>query len=465
MTTTYPSPAEVLQSDRLFSRHFLKVQNKSEKKELVPFRWNRAQIHFEQNRTGRDLVLKARQLGFSTLIQAIIFKSLVTQTTTSITLAHDDDTTQIMRRMADRFWKNIDPPPPRKYANARLTTYPDFDSASIIATAGNKQAGRGEAPSHLHGSEVAFWPDAEKLITGAMQGGVPRWVVLESTPNGAGGYFYDLCMEALSDPDPLWKIHFYPWWWEKKYREELKPGEELTYTDDELKAIDKAAAGGFDLQPEQIKWRRLKKKELKRFYGQEYPEDVIECFLTSGSGYFSDIDIDYTAPEGVEYNPNHTYVAGLDFGQTVDYTVLVIIDETTREEVEIFRLKGMPWREILRRVKARHDHWHVEKLIAEGNSIGQPNIEYLEELGVDAEVFTTDNKSKGDGMALLHTELEEGLKLLPDPVGRHEMSVFISTRLDSGRWKLAAEKPHHDDIVIGRMLAVKAYAGQAWLLA
>ena len=63
--------------------------------------------------------------------------------------------------------------PLRKYSNSSLATYPEFDSTSIIATAGSKEAGRGDTYTDFHGSEVAFWPDAEKIIAGAMQGGSP----------------------------------------------------------------------------------------------------------------------------------------------------------------------------------------------------------------------------------------------------------------------------------------------------
>src|SRR5512147_1776321 len=118
----------------------------------------------------------------------------------------------------------------------------------------------------MHGSEVAFWPDAERIIAGAMQGGNPD-VVLESTPNGAQGYFYERCMEALRG-DGVWSLHFYPWWWDDNYRIPLDVGEQPALIGDENQLVEK-----FGLSYEQIKWRRSKTKELGRLFIQEYPED------------------------------------------------------------------------------------------------------------------------------------------------------------------------------------------------
>jgi hypothetical protein len=165
----------------------LKVLDKN--KNIVPFMWNKAQLDFHYKRTGRDLLLKARQLGFSTYVQGEIFRRISRSTHTTITLAHDADTTQKLRLMADRFWENYyvgDKRLERKFANASMTSYPKNNSVVSVATAGALHAGRGDTYTDFHGSEVAFWPDAEKIVTGAMQGGNPD-VILESTPNGAQG--------------------------------------------------------------------------------------------------------------------------------------------------------------------------------------------------------------------------------------------------------------------------------------
>jgi hypothetical protein len=489
VATAPPTPKQVTTDPALFASKFLKILDK--KKRLIPFRWNRMQADFHANRTGRDLVLKARQLGSTTCIQGEMFRRTVTETRTTITLAHDDDTTQKLRIMADRFWENCQfngIRPKRKYANASMTTYPEFDSVATIGTAGHVQKGRGDTYTDFHGSEVAFWPDAEKIIAGAMQGGDPD-VVLESTPNGAQGYFYELCMEALSG-NGVWKLHFYPWWWDEAYRLPLAEGETIEYDEEEEELVRQ-----YKLTPEQIKWRRVKKKELKGTFGQEYPEDPTTCFLTSGSSYFGElIGKIFTAPMDVQYNPDHDYGAGLDFGQTNDFTAMPVFDKTTKQQVDLLHVNKMSWKDIRRRIRGtllgkwshmvcKNGHmtvgiWNNEenkiyekcpkcqaaiakfkkpKLGAETNNVGSVNIEAMIDDGIEVMLFTTNNINKAEIMSDMYDAFDTGgWRLQNHSIQRHEYSIFTSVQLPSGVWRLAAEGEGHDDTVMGGGLGVWA---------
>lgn len=441
------TPKQILNDPSEFARIFLKILDKQ--KNLVPFRFNKAQVHFQENKTGKDLILKSRQLGFSTLLQGEMFRKTVTSTQTTITLAHDTETTQKLRRMADRFYEHCkfgDVQPLRKYANATLATYPEFDSTATIATAGNLETGRGDTYSQFHGSEVAFWKDAEKIIAGAMQGGSPD-VVLESTPNGAQGFFYEKCMEALSGGG-VWTLHFFPWWWDDEYR--IISDEQIALDSDEAALIQKH---GLDMS--QIKWRREKIKELGRLFTQEYPEDPISCFLTSGNSYFGDLTGVFTAPPDAKYIEGHQYCSGLDFGQTVDFTAMPVFDKTTKEQVDLLHVHGLPWAEIRKRIKSTYTKWHLRSVLGERNSIGQPNIEALQADGVNVVAFDTTNESKAGIMSNMHECLHSGWKLLDIPVQKHEFNTFVSTQLPSGAWRLAADGDGHDDIVMGDALALK----------
>jgi len=420
----------------------------------VPFAWNRAQRHFHANRTGRDIVLKARQLGFSTYIQGEMYRRTVTRTRTTITLAHDADTTAKLRIMADRFWEHCkfgDVQPARKYANASMTTYPEFDSVATIATAGNVQTGRGDTYTDVHGSEVAFWPDAEKIIAGALQGGSPD-AVLESTPNGTQGYFYERCMEAVRG-DGAWRLHFYPWWWDGEYKIDLLPGEEVVYSDEEA-----ALVARHDLAAAQIKWRRSKKKELSRLFPQEYPEDPVSCFLTSGNSYFGDMAGVFAAPLDATWQEGHRYSAGLDFGQANDYTAMIVKDKTANCMVDMLHVNKLEWAEIRKRIKGVYNKWHLPSIVAERNSIGEVNIEALRADGMNIQPFETTNQSKADIMSDLNEAIHEGgYKLQDIPALRHEMNTFVATQTSTGLWRLAAEGDGHDDTVIA--LALSNVAG------
>lgn len=462
-----PTARDVLTTPDLFARTFLKILDKEGR--LVPLRYNIVQREYLHERGRRDLVLKARQMGISTVIQAELFRLAVIGTAITVTLAHEDQTTQRFRRMVDRFYKNMPAPyrPLRRYSNSRLATYPDFDSEAIIATAGNENTGRGGMATHIHGSEVAFWKDAEALMAGLMQGGNPS-IVLESTPNGARGYFYQKCMEALDSHGKAgWNLIVIPWWVDPEYATPLDPGEVLDYTDEEQSLV---AAHG--LRPEQVKWRRAKQTELKGLFYQEYIEDARACFLLSGMGYFGDLGRAFTAPLRPTYDRLHLYVAGLDWGQANDYTVLSIVDLTTRQQVAVVRVNNQEWKEMRRRVIAACKTWHVRSIAVEMNSMGSTNFEALRDELSAASVrtalvpFVTSNDSKASVMGALHETLHapDGLRLLDDPfepAQKRELMAFAAYQLPSGVWQLRAPDDEHDDTVIATALAW--YAGSRGL--
>jgi hypothetical protein len=296
-------------------------------------------------------------------------------------------------------------------------------------------------------SEVAFWSDAEKILAGAMQGGNPD-VILESTPNGASGWFYERCMEAAAGGSE-WKLHFYPWWFDPEYKSTLGVDEVLDYDDEELYLIDL-----HKLSPEQIKWRRSKKKVLKKLFIQEYPEDPETCFIISGESYFGNLANSFASPLNQKYNPLHKYGAGLDWGRENDFTDLFIIDLTTCKQVALLHLNKLPWGVIRKRVADTCKLWHIRTVIAESNSIGSVNIEELKKLGIAVHPFNTSNTSKADIMSDLYDAFHErNLQLLPIPEIKHQFESFVSTKLASGVWRIAAAGKGHDDIVIAAGLA------------
>lgn len=456
MLTTIPTPRQAFTDPTVFASTFLKVLDKQGR--MVRFHHNAAQRQYLASRTRRDLILKARQLGMSTCIQGDFFRQVTTRMSVTATLAHEDETTQKLRRMQDRFYTSLPESfrPPRKYSNDRLTTYPGFGE-SVIATAGNKNAGRGGTYTHIHCSEVAFFKDADAIMAGILQGGDPH-IVLESTPNGAQGWFYNACMEAL-DGSSAWHLHFFPWWIEPQYRTALAVGEPLYLTDEETALVDKHG-----LTAEQIKWRRSKQRELKHLFAQEYPENPYDCFLRSGLGYFGDLSGVFAAPFGAEPASDHRYVAGLDFGQTNDFTVLCVLDATTLRQVALLRINQQAWRDMRRQVINLLLRWNVSTMWAEANSMGSTNIEALwsemAAAGCQTVVneFYTTSDSKASIMSALHESLHQpdGLRLLDMPEQKSEFMAFTATQTSSGAWKLSAPDNQHDDTVIAAALAYYA---------
>lgn len=466
MTAT-PSPSQVVSNPILFAKTFLKIQDKDMR--TIPLVYNHFQSDYLNKRTPRDLILKPRQLGFTTCIQAEFRRYEWTRPTRTMTLGKDDENTTDLRAMADFYYEQlpINFRPIRTINNATRTVYPEIKSRATIRTAGNRNSGRGGTNTHIHLSEAAFYPDAASIIASALQAGSPKWVVVESSPAGASGWFFDECMAALQG-DSVFRLHFYRWFDNPDYAIPLYDDEPMGYSEDELRLIDE-----HNLSPEQINWRRFKLMELKDLFYQEYPEDVVTCFRTSGGGVFK-IAARNILPKDSNfvYEDGAYYVAGLDWGQEDDFTALSIMRVKTGEavqEVYLNRWNKQSWGSIRSRIIEQLEAWHVEKLIPERNSIGSVNIEDLvnelddKKLGTAIQAFYTDQRSKDGLVKNMQNGLSDyGLMLLPIEYALNEMRTFMSKQSANGLYSYSHPDGGHDDTVMARMLAYYA-ASQLWI--
>jgi hypothetical protein len=217
------------------------------------------------------------------------------------------------------------------------------------------------------------------LLTGLLEAMSPKsLVVLESTPNGVGGHFYDL----WQDKDNGWLKLFYPWWWDAQYRLPLLETDELGHYSDE-EAFLMATHG---IVAEQVKWRREKIKMLREMFYQEYPENDIDCFLSSGMPYFDsealkviekrDIMDPVRVVDGVEYwedpQPGHIYVTSADVAEGVggDFSVAQVWDITTGHQVAQLRANKMSVSVFATRVCALAGTYNGSMLAPERNNHG-----------------------------------------------------------------------------------------------
>jgi hypothetical protein len=95
-----------------------------------------------------------------------------------------------------------------------------LDSEFRVISAADENAGRGLTIQHLHCSELSRWPgDAQATLAGLRAALAPNGeLVIESTPNGAYGCFYQEWIRAVHQQDPHGiTSHFFPWWMERSY--------------------------------------------------------------------------------------------------------------------------------------------------------------------------------------------------------------------------------------------------------
>src|SRR5690606_1578722 len=181
----------------------LKIQDKSLR--VVNLKPNWAQLRYlaiaeEQLRTTgrvRIIVLKARQLGISTITEALLFNmAFLFEGYRALVVAHEIPASQTLLAMTHRYWDNY--PFRRLYTPKSLSKndigWLENGSNIKVATAGNKAVGRSATIHGLHASEVAFWPEPKTAMLGLRQT-IPDTegtvIVLESTAKGVGDYFHE----------------------------------------------------------------------------------------------------------------------------------------------------------------------------------------------------------------------------------------------------------------------------------
>jgi len=263
----------------------LRIRDKSGR--LRVFALNRAQREYAARSTARNIVLKARQLGVTTYVAARFFVNCITRPgTLSVQVAHDQRSAEEIFRIVHRLLENL-PETLRRgvlttsRANVRQIVFPRLDSEYRVETAADPNAGRGLTIHNLHCSEVARWPRDAAATLASLRAAVPPdgEIVLESTPNGASGCFYDEWQRAEQTG---YTRHFFPWWWEPSYTRKVKLVE---FTEQELELMAKHG-----LTAGQIAFRREIRANFGQRAGEEYGEDAETCFLASGECVF-DVEI------------------------------------------------------------------------------------------------------------------------------------------------------------------------------
>jgi len=262
----------------------LKVRSKT--RGLVELELNRAQREYAQQCTKRNIVLKARQLGITTYVAARFFVQTITQPgTVTVQVAHDQESAEEIFKIVHRFWENL--PEALRHgalltsrANVRQIVFSRLDTEYRVATAADANAGRGMTIHNLHCSEVARWPGNPEETLASLRATVPNdgEIVLESTPNGAGGVFYQEWQRA---EETGYTRHFFPWWYDDDYRVELGEASVQPLTLDEQELTERVG-----LSESQIAWRRIKRAQLRGLAVQEYAEDPVSCFRASGECVF-----------------------------------------------------------------------------------------------------------------------------------------------------------------------------------
>jgi len=221
----------------------------------TPFLLNEPQKKFIKLATGKDILLKARQEGFSSLIGGIFTGDFILdQHSHSVVIADISDNATGLLDKVKFYLKSYEQHTgmkiPLKYNSKYELENEVMQSKYTVGTAENVEFGRSKTIKNLHMSEGFFYKQFRRLLASAAQAVRPDGrIVIESTANGfnEGKEFWDDSVRGETGFNPLF-----------------------------FKASDFYTS----------EFLEQKKKELQRLYQQEYPETAEEAFLTSGDMYF-----------------------------------------------------------------------------------------------------------------------------------------------------------------------------------
>ena len=254
----------------------------------VKFKPNWAQKFLYNNMWFLCIILKARQLGFTTFIQLFMLDRCLFNANTSAGVVAQN------REAAEDFFKNkikfaydnlpdwLKAQKGKKSDSARML---EFSNGSKIVVGTSLRSGTFQ---YLHISEFgkicATRPDrAEEIIAGSINTvAAGCFIFIESTAEGAFGRFYDMCMDALVTLDSElteldFKFFFFSWWKHPKYTLEADvrlSKEDQDYFSKVESDNDTELTGG------QKAWYIKKKKTQRGKMTQEYPSNPQEAFET-----------------------------------------------------------------------------------------------------------------------------------------------------------------------------------------
>ena len=495
---------------------YIKIRDKSGK--IINLQFNEPQqrlydIIKEQklkNKPVRIVILKARQLGFSTIAESILFKETTTKfnVNTGI-ITHQDEATKNLFNMSKLMYECLPPEmkPSKKASNAQELIFDNDKGTGLKSkircmTAGSQGVGRSYTYDNLHVSELAFWPGNKKTtMTGLLQA-VPNLpstiIIIESTANGFE-YFKEIWDGAVAGENDF--IPLFVGW------NELKDYQ-MPYTGFELTSEEIQLQRDYNLSLEQLTWRRWCirnncSNDIEQFK-QEYPITPEEAFISTGACYFNKeiimgrinkiknikplrkgyfsysingnkiSDIEFIDDDKgyidiyEEPKEGHPYVLGGDTaGDGSDYFTGLVIDNSNSKQIAKLRHNKIDEDEYSRQIYCLGTYYNNALVGLENNYSTYPTKKLKEydypkmyirevednipEVIQDKYGFLTTKATRPIILAMLKEIFRDNISYINDLDVLYEGLVFIKN--EKGRAE--AEQGKHDDLIMG--LAITYY--------
>jgi len=286
--------------------HLYSIVDKN--KNRIQFVPNLAQEDFNKNKHTRNIILKSRQLGFTTFESIDMLDDvLFTPNFEAVLVSYDiESATEIFDNKISFAWDNIPEQVRDLYTVDQDTTrrlkfgFGDNSYSSISV----KTSARSGTKQRIHISEFGKicekYPDKAKEIISGTIPSVPLngRVDIESTAEGQEGYFYDMFVQAINkkpESNTDYKAHFYNWTWDKEEIGKVK--EPIPNLPTEFLDIQKThVLSDIEISYYYLKWLSLGRN--MSLLKQEYPTTWQEAFETSLEGTYYANQIELAKNEG-----------------------------------------------------------------------------------------------------------------------------------------------------------------------
>lgn len=504
----------------LWLKNFVKIIDNEGKE--VPFNVNKEQENFINNMSKYNIILKARQIGFTTMsLGLMLYYACTLPNTNYLMISYDGESVQNIFNRLKMMYESI----PDKYrVNQKRMNKMELlltnGSRISVKVAGNKELGRSFTCQLIHLSEFAFWQEEQQqkgllALEQSLAKNNNSKIIIESTANGIGNNYYNIFNSAYKNSSK-YKAFFYNWfqnktqfkldydiaedWYKTQmhgYRlqaKDLTPCESLIY--------EKGAS------LKQLMWREWKLLDMSQDeFNQEFPSTPEEAFVTTSTGVFeaSLITQRYNyLPTPLKYKEikplpdslikyfgkglfiykdvkrNERYYGGIDTGAGLkgDYSSISILD-SNGEQVAIFNRNDVPVYKFAEVCYQLGMYFNYSMYVPERNSYGLDLITRLRKeqgyinvlkikkfdkiKGIKTYEYGwyTDNVSKDKLIMDYKEAFEEGIILVNDRDTLDEMRIYVE---EDGKMGNIKGKDNHDDLVIASALAVQGLKAGKWYL-
>jgi hypothetical protein len=465
----------------------------------IPFRRNHSQEHFNKNKHTRNIILKSRQLGFTTEECIDSFDdTLWKRNFNALIIAHTkEDALEIFDTKIDATWERY------KKERKVLSELYDVDTAranklkfgfgdGTFSSIQVRSSARSGTYQRVHVTEFAklckkYPTRANEIITGTIPA-IPETgrADIESTAEGEEGIFYDMFWEAWNRGDPTspmqFKAHFYNWTWEKDAiaKTTVIPVKDMDESSKFAEIQEKHHLSDQEISFYYSKYLSLKVKKggnVWKFLMQEYPTTPEEAFISSGNKLYEwEILKKYQTRDGrkvgdwtyfEEYKPGHDYGAGVDVAEGVgqDSSTIVIWDFTPIKPkvVAIFKSNKIEPDNLAYEVRngcekygraiagiERNNHGHTTIATLKGiynNIYAEKKTDKYNDTETEKLGWHTNKATKPKMMLDLKTSVEDELVDIPSLELIIEMRTY--DREDMNNTNFDEEKTKHWDLLVG----------------